>query len=138
MSNIEPGLEPGSPNAWPNVPVAPASTDTQSEAGAAPAAPALSPDAAEMRAFLAQLVNEAVQAQSQPAAPAPRPERTTELKTGSLVSVNHEGPRGRVTQHGIVVKLLADADGRPGRAQVAWFGGLSGPIDVNDLDDEAF
>jgi hypothetical protein len=133
MSTIEPtGLEPENPTVWPNVAPAPAAPE-------APAPAEASPSVADMKAFLAQLVNEAVSAQGQPApAPAPGPERTTALKSGSLVSVSHEGPKGRITQHGIVVKLLADADGAPGRAQVAWFQGLSGPIDVNDLDDEAF
>ncbi len=137
MSTIEPtGLEPENPNVWPNVPVAAAAPNTPTE-GPAPADPSIS--VADMKAFLAQLVNEAVSAGSGTApAPAPRPERTTALKSGSLVSLSHEGPKGRITQHGIVVKVLADADGAPGRAQVAWFSGLSGPIDVNDLDDEAF
>jgi hypothetical protein len=137
VTNIEPtGLEPANSAAWPDgVPAVTAATSTPAPGALSQPAPAFS-DAD--KAFLAALVRDAVNAQTLPAAPAPKAERTTELKTGSLVSVSHESSKGRVTQHGIVVKLLADADGKPGRAQVAWFGGLSGPIDVEDLDDEAF
>jgi hypothetical protein len=61
-------------------------------------------------------------------APAPPAGLVGDVNTGQIVTHTYEGLDGKVSQHGVIVEVVA-----PGVVRVGWFAGVSGNISTEDL-----